>query len=235
MTLLGRATPRGRRARRSAATSLRHRAIRQGASLLLAYPDDHTAGRLDTVDALLDHITGAERAALARTAAYLRTTDTLTAARHYVDLFDLRRRSTMYLTYWTGGDTRNRGNDILVFARAYRDAGVEPPTAESPDHLPVVLEFAATVSPDIGEQLLTAYRAPLDVLYTALVERNSPYADTLAAVCATLPPVTDQDVERARRLADAGPPAEAIGLEPFTLTVPPRRAQPSMREGGRSR
>lgn len=200
-----------------------HRAIRQAASLLLAYPDDGTAGRLAVVDALLAHITGPERDALEATADHLRATDTLVAAQDYVDTFDMRKRSTMYLTYWTGGDTRNRGTEIHAFARAYREAGVEPPTDESPDHLPVVLEFAATVDPESGERLLAAHRVPIEVLHTALVERRSPYAHTLEAVCATLPPVGDQEIRRAEHLAQAGPPAEAIGLQPFTLTVPPRR------------
>jgi nitrate reductase delta subunit len=47
----------------------------------------------------------------------------------------------------------------------------------------------------------------------------------VAAVCATLPPSTEQDAVRVDRLAQAGPPAEAVGLQPFTLTVPPRRAE----------
>ncbi|MCK0092130.1 nitrate reductase molybdenum cofactor assembly chaperone [Rhodococcus sp. F64268] len=223
-----------RSARRdSAAIRLQHRAIRQAASLLLAYPDERTPGRLVTVGALLDHITGPERDALDRTASYLHATDPLVVARDYVETFDMRRRSTMYLTYWTGGDTRNRGAEIHAFASAYRGAGVEPPVGEAPDHLPVVLEFAATVDPEIGEQLLAAHRAPLDVLHTALVECGSPYADTLTAVCATLPPVTDQEVQRARHLAETGPPAEAIGLQPFTLTVPPRRDGSPAREGDR--
>ncbi|MFD6896281.1 nitrate reductase molybdenum cofactor assembly chaperone [Rhodococcus sp. NPDC060086] len=216
-----------------AAVRLQHRAIRQAASLLLAYPDERTPGRLVTVDALLEHVTGSEHDALARTALYLRTTEPLVAAREYVETFDMRRRSTMYLTYWTGGDTRNRGTEIHAFARAYRNAGVEPPDGEAPDHLPVVLEFAATVDPEVGEKLLAAHRAPLDVLHTALVEHASPYADTVTAVCATLPPVTDQELQRARHLAEAGPPAEAIGLQPFTLTVPPRSDGSSAREGGR--
>jgi hypothetical protein len=33
------------------------------------------------------------------------------------------------------------------------------------------------------------------------------------------------EVRRAQRLAQAGPPAEAVGLQPFTLTVPPRRTE----------
>ena len=57
----------------------------------------------------------------------------------------------------------------------------------------------------------------------ALAECRSSYADIVAAVCETLPSATDQQVLRAQRLAQACPPAEAVGLQPFTLTVPHRR------------
>ena len=129
----------------------------------------------------------------------------------------------MYLTYWTAGDTRNRGRAMLAFAQAYREAGVPPSANEAPDYLPVVLEFAATVDPDRGRRLLTEHRVPIDVLHGALGEAGSPYADTVAAVLATLPAATDAEARRAQRLAADGPPAEAVGLQPFTLTVPPRR------------
>ncbi|MGH3969145.1 MAG: nitrate reductase molybdenum cofactor assembly chaperone, partial [Mycobacterium sp.] len=162
---------------------------------------------------------------LARTLAALRAAEPLAAATEYVETFDMRRRSTMYLTYWTAGDTRNRGREMLMFASAYRDAGVEPPRAEAPDHLPVVLEFAATVDPEAGRRLLTEHRVPIDVLRGALADAKSPYEYTVAAVCDTLPVATDQEVRRAQRLAQAGPPAEAVGLEPFTLTVPPKRTE----------
>ncbi|WP_042914786.1 nitrate reductase molybdenum cofactor assembly chaperone, partial [Mycobacterium canetti] len=143
----------------------------------------------------------------------------------YVETFDMRRRSTMYLTYWTAGDTRNRGREMLAFATAYRDAGVQPPRGEAPDYLPVVLEFAATVDPEAGLRLLRKHRVPIDVLRGALADAKSPYEHTVAAICVTLPAATDQEVRRAQRLAQAGPPAEAVGLQPFTLTVPPKRAE----------
>jgi len=208
--------------------ALQDRLIWQCASLLLAYPDEQHAGRLDTVDQLLAHITGTVAGLLARTAAALRATDATRAAEDYVETFDLRRHSTMYLTYWTAGDTRNRGSEIHAFAEVYRDAGVEPPEDEAPDYLPVVLEFAATVDPDAGRRLLIKHRVPIDVLREALTEIDSPYTHALAAVCETLPAATDREVHRAQQLAHAGPPAESVGLEPFTLTVPARRA-----EGGR--
>ncbi|OCB28719.1 nitrate reductase molybdenum cofactor assembly chaperone [Mycobacterium malmoense] len=210
----------GRRAR---ANTLQDRLVWQAASLLLAYPDDGLAGRLDTVDELRSHVGNPEADLLGATVAALRGREPMAAAMDYVATFDMRRRCTMYLTYWTAGDTRNRGREMLAFATAYREAGVEPPRSEAPDHLPVVLEFAATVDPGVGRRLLSEHRIPIDVLRGALADAESPYEPTVAAVCATLPVATDQDVRRAERLAKAGPPAEAVGLQPFTLTVPPRR------------
>jgi nitrate reductase delta subunit len=204
---------------------MQDRLVWQAASLLLAYPDDGQAERLDTVEELVDHIRGPAAVLLEQTLAALRARDPMTAATDYVETFDMRRRNTMYLTYWTAGDTRNRGREMLVFATAYRDAGVEPPRKEAPDHLPVVLEFAATVDPEVGRQLLTEHRVPIDVLHDALADAQSPYQHTVAAVCQTLPAATDQEVRRAERLAKAGPPAEAVGLQPFTLTVPPKRTE----------
>jgi nitrate reductase delta subunit len=204
---------------------MQDRLVWQAASLLLAYPDDGQAERLDIVDELLGHINGSAAALLEKTVAALRARDPMAAAVDYVQTFDMRRRATMYLTYWTAGDTRNRGREMLAFASAYRDAGVQPPHAEAPDHLPVVLEFAATVDPDVGRRLLTEHRIPLDVLRGALADANSPYEHAVAAVCRTLPAATDQEMRRAERLAKAGPPAEVVGLQPFTLTVPPRSAR----------
>lgn len=85
------------------------------------------------------------------------------------------------------------------------------------------LEFAATVDPAVGRRLLSEHRVPIDVLREALAGAESPYAPTVAAVLATLPVATDQEVRRAERLARTGPAAEAVGLQAFTLTVPPRR------------
>lgn len=204
---------------------LADRAVWLAASLLLAYPDEEHEQRLDTVQNLMEHLDGTAAELLGRTVAALRATDPLTAATDYVDTFDLRRRSTMYLTYWTAGDTRNRGMQILAFATAYREAGVEPPKDEGPDHLPVLLEFAATVDPEAGRRLLVEHRVPIDVLLRSLTDAGSPYAHTIAAVCETLPAVTDSEVQRAHQLAQSGPPAESVGLQTFTLTVPPKRTE----------
>ena len=147
--------------------ALQDRLVWQAASLLLAYPDERLADRLRTVDELRAGVTGPAADLLARTASALRMSDPMTRATDYVETFDLRRRSTLYLTYWTSGDTRNRGREMLAFAEVYRDAGVRPPDDEAPDYLPVVLEFAATVDPVAGRRLLVEYRVSIDVVSAA--------------------------------------------------------------------
>jgi nitrate reductase delta subunit len=202
--------------------SLHDRLVWQCASLLLCYPDQD---QLDIGDQLLAHLGGESADLLGRTAAGLKAGDPMHVAADYVATFDLRRRATMYLTYWTAGDTRNRGTAMLEFAAAYRAAGVEPPRSEAPDYLPVVLEFAATIDPVAGRRLLIEHRVAIDVLHQGLIDADSPYAHAVAAVCQTLPAATDDEAHRAQRLAQTGPPAEAVGLQPFTLTVPPRRTE----------
>ncbi|KUI23770.1 nitrate reductase [Mycobacterium sp. IS-1742] len=207
---------------RRSRNGLEERLVWQCASLLLSYPD---RDRLETAEQMLAHLDGPAAQRLSNTVGALRSTDPLRAAQDYVATFDLRRRATMYLTYWTAGDTRNRGSAMLAFAQVYRAAGMTPPAHEAPDYLPVVLEFAATVDPQAGARLLGEHRVPVEVLHRALREADSPYADTVAAVLATLPAATDADVRRAGKLMADGPPAEAVGLQPFTLTVPPRRTE----------
>ncbi len=207
--------------KRSRTPALADRLVWQCASLLLSYPD---GAQLAAAEDLLDHVEGAAAEQLSATLAAVRALGPMQAAQDYVATFDMRRRATMYLTYWTAGDTRNRGQAMLAFAQAYRDAGAPAPADEAPDFLPVVLEFAATVDAGVGRRLLTEHRVPLGVLHGVLRDVGSPYASAVAAVLATLPVATDEELRRAQRLAADGPPAEAVGLQPFTLTVPPKRA-----------
>lgn len=212
-----------KRRNRTRDSILQHRLVWQAASLMLAYPDAGHADRLQTAARLLDHVTGAPRILLGETVAGLSLRPALELEQDYVDTFDLQKRCTMLLTYWTSGDTRNRGADMVEFTQAYRAAGVAFPKSEAPDHLPVVLEFAATVDQDAGRRLLTKYRVPIGVIARALAEAGSPYAPAVAAVESTLPAMAV--VDDVTRLMACGPPAESVGLQPFQLTVPPRRTQ----------
>ncbi len=135
--------------------------------------------------------------------------------RHYVEVFDMKRKACPYLSYWTDGDTRNRGIGILRFKQAYLDAGFDLGTEELADHLAVVLEFAALGDRLTGDALLVEHAAPIGLLREALAVLGSTYVYVLDAVLATLPEITPEIAERMTSLASSGPPVEAVGLEPF--------------------
>lgn len=189
--------------------------VYQVAGRALGYPDEELLEQLPLLRGALVHMPEPARSRLAGLLDHLSSTDPTTLAAQYVATFDLRRRCCLYLTYYAYGDTRKRGVALLAFKQAYRTAGVELSDDELPDHLCVVLEFAATADLEAGRQLLLDHRAGLEVLRLALQDADSPWAGAVAAVTATLPALRGDDREAVARLAAEGPPAEEVGLEPF--------------------
>jgi nitrate reductase delta subunit len=143
--------------------------------------------------------------------------DPLQLAAQYVETFDMRRRASLHLTYYAYGDTRKRGMALLRFKHAYRQAGMQVGDNELPDFLPLVLEFAATIDHVQGERLLAEHVPVLELLRLSLEDIGSAYARILAAILATLPPISTADRRRIAELAAQGPPDEEVGLEPFAM------------------
>ncbi|MFJ8431059.1 nitrate reductase molybdenum cofactor assembly chaperone [Kitasatospora sp. NPDC094019] len=134
-------------------------------------------------------------------------------SRHYVEVFDFRQRHSLHLSWWTDGDTRRRGEALLRFKTVYRAHALEFSDEDLPDFLPAVLEFTAATGDDT---LLREHRPALELLRLALTEHGTPYADVLAAVCATLPGPSPKDRAAALALARSGPPREEVGLDALT-------------------
>ncbi|QRY52080.1 nitrate reductase molybdenum cofactor assembly chaperone [Mycolicibacterium septicum] len=186
-------------------------------ALLLDYPTAETASLVDQLDAAAAELPESARLALADFLRQFSETDPMQRASNYVETFDMRRRSSLHLTYYAYGDTRKRGMALLRFKHAYRQAGIEIGDAELPDYLPMVLEFAATVDQVQGERLLAEHVPVLELLRLSLQDSGSYYAGLLAAVLATLPPVNTADRRRIAQLAAEGPPDEDVGLDPFAM------------------
>ena len=104
---------------------------------------------------------------------------------------------------------------LLRLRRLYRAAGLPMTSSELPDHLPVMLAFAAVAPPGHGEALLGEHRAAIELLRLSLHDLASPYAHVLDAVAAFLPPLSVSERGEVARLAREGPPDEAVGLEPY--------------------
>jgi len=138
---------------------------------------------------------------------------------HYVTVFDMKRKACPYLTYWTDGDTRNRGRAILRFKQAYLEAGYDLGSEELPDHLSVVLEFAAIGDTLTGEALLAEHQDAIHLLRDALEKMESAYVHVLDAVVATLPQLTPEIPERMAHIAASGPPVRVSPMAANSRTT----------------
>lgn len=190
----------------------------QAQSLLLAYPDEQFEQRLALARRVAAILPDSAAGPLLRFTAHAEQTPAAELAAAYVATFDHRKRCCLYLTYYAHGDTRKRGLGLLRLKQTYTTSGWQLGDDELPDHLAVVLEFAAT-DPATGHRLLTEHRAGLELLRLALNDDSSPWAHVLDSVSATLPALVGDEREAVLRLAAQGPPEEQVGLDPYASPV----------------
>ena len=201
-----------------------NRVVWQAASVVLGYPDDEVVDRAELVRTALADAAPHRAADFSSLWDFWATTAAATVQNHYVEIFDLSRRHTLYLSYYTDGDTRRRGETLMTIKQRYRRSGFLVDThGELPDYLPLILEYAARVDPRDGAELLQDFRRSLELLRLALVDKRTPYAGVVAAVCATLPGPSPRDREAVMAMAASGPPTETVGLEPADPRLLPVR------------
>ncbi len=190
----------------------------QVVSLLLDYPDDVLLQRVPMLRRVVVGLPDAQRLPLLGFLDRLEHGDLVVLQQEYVDTFDVTRKCSLHLTYFTQGDTRRRGVALVEFKQAYRKAGVEfDSDLELPDHLCVVLEFGAVQDTATAWHLLTRHRVGIEVLRAGLAHRDSPWLPVLEALRSTLPVLDGTDQEALMRLVAEGPPQEEVGLEPYSI------------------
>lgn len=148
----------------------------QAAALCLTYPDDDFRARLPLLREAAPQ--------LREFTDHAAVTPPQELAAHYVRVFDLQDRHSLYLSWWHDGDTGRRGMPQVRFKDLYSAHGLEVTGEEFPDFLPAVLEFAARTG---NTDLLLENREGLEQLRSRLTDFGTPYASVLDAVCATLP------------------------------------------------
>lgn len=193
---------------------------RLACSWLLWYPDAELVARLPMIVGAVSQLPEHMATPLLQFCDHLEGSDLLEVQQHYVAIFDMRRKACPYLSYWTDGDTRNRGQAILRFKQAYNHAGWHLGDDELPDHIAVVLEFAAVGDRLTGEAFLAEHAPAIGLLRDALAKFDSAYVHVLDAVLATMPEITPAVRARMAEIAAQGPPAELVGLAPFPTTIP---------------
>lgn len=189
----------------------------QSASILMDYPDEDLLARLDLLRDVAETLPTKLAAGLQATIDHVRIRPLYESQSDYVDTFDTRRRGCLFLTYFSNGETRKRGLALLRIKQVYTKAGLVLTDDQLPDHLCVVLEFAATTDQQAGLKMILDNRAGLELLRLHLVEIDSPWRGALEAVCATLPALKGKDHEAVQRLIAEGPEDEQVGLNPYGM------------------
>ncbi|WP_193596956.1 nitrate reductase molybdenum cofactor assembly chaperone [Microbacterium sp. YJN-G] len=206
-------------------TAAQRQTVHMLASLLLDYPDAQWFERLDVFEANAVTLPDAVAEALQKFLRRARETGASDLQKLYVTTFDMKRKCSLYLSYYATGDTRRRGTALVTFLDAYRAAGWEFDAQELPDYLPAVLEFSARSQSDVADAVLAAHREGIEVLRAALEGMDSPWADVVRAVTLSLPKVDQRIRERVLALVNEGPPTETVGM---SLPMPVFR---SVRQG----
>ncbi len=191
------------------------RAAHACASWLIGYPDDALVERLEHIGELAAGLDRRLAEPLGRSVAALRAEDPVTLCERYVETFDTRRRGCLFLTYYSSGDTRRRGQALIQIRQTYLASGLIATRDELPDHLTVVLEFSAATSLEGGMDILRRNRPGLELLRAHLESVSSPWQGAIDAVCATLPAMSDAEREAMMSLAANGPEEEMVGLEGY--------------------
>jgi len=181
-------------------------------SVLLRYPEQRLVDDLPILRSALSALPGRLSAPLWELATHMAATGLLDLQAAYVSTFDMQRKCCLYLSYYLNGDTRRRGEALLRFKQAYKQAGLQLTASELPDFLPALLELAASGGEPQTVELLQMHRVGVQVLHKTLAEMASPYALALEAVERALPGPPKDLFEQADRLARTGPPFELVGL-----------------------
>jgi nitrate reductase delta subunit len=177
---------------------------------LLSYPDAQLRSELALLIAAIDEeasVPAPRRAELRSLAAELVRLDPLEVEARYVETFDRGRATSLHLFEHVHGDSRDRGPAMVDLGQMYERAGLvldQGEGSELPDHLSVVLEFASTQPERVAREFLGEMAHILNAVFSALRERENPYASVIAAVLELagqkvqpVPVVPDDDIDEA--------------------------------------
>jgi nitrate reductase molybdenum cofactor assembly chaperone NarJ/NarW len=152
---------------------------------LLSYPDAGMRGYLSEMREILRSecaLSGARQAELDALIESLARADPLETEANYVELFDRGRGTSLHLFEHVHGDSRDRGPAMIDLAQTYEKTGLYLAPGELPDYLPAVLEFVSTQPPREARAFLGEMAHIFTALFSALQQRESPYASVLGAL-----------------------------------------------------
>lgn len=186
----------------------------QAVSYLLQYPTETWTADLDYLQNNLSACPETAGKLLAEFLQWAKNSGQTEVEKTYVETFDQRRRCCLELSYYTTGDTRQRGIALSIFQDLYAAVGWELTGENLPDYLPYLLELAAATQGKDQELvlgMLASHQDGIEVLAQALHSLSSPWAEVIGALQSVLPAPDPETQTKMLQLIRTGPPSETVG------------------------
>lgn len=201
--------------RRSRSSDAEAIAVWEIVGAMLRYPDDTLVAALPAIRDSARSLATVDGAAVAELADRWLATPLRDLRAEYVEVFDMHRSCALDMSWHQFGDRRQRGLVLLNLVRTYQAHGFGPASGELPDWLPLMLEFAVRAPAPAGRELLTDWRAAIELVRAELDARGAPQVALFDVLSHTLGAVDRTLKETVARLLADGPPGEDVGLLPF--------------------
>lgn len=177
-------------------------------SALLTYPTPELQAAVPEIaQTLLQEglLKPSQQAKLEPLLSELETGDIYDLQERYVLQFDRARTLSLNLFEHIHGESRDRGGAMVDLLETYRAGGFDLVGPELPDHLPVLLEFLSTRSPDQARAILADAGHIIVALAERLARRESVYAPVMAAIVTLAQVETTPEAEALLSEADDDP------------------------------
>tara|TARA_R110001592_G_scaffold16881_1_gene71365 strand:- start:35788 stop:36495 length:708 start_codon:yes stop_codon:yes gene_type:complete len=111
--------------------------------------------------------------------------DLLDLQESYVELFDRTPSLSLHLFEHIHGDSRERGQALVDLTKVYEDAGLFMQNDETPDYLPLFLEYVSTLGADEIKDNMGSIVNITSALGERLKNRGSNYTSIFMALAET--------------------------------------------------
>ncbi len=126
-----------------------------------------SAKKIDAIEKLVDH---------------LKDKNLLDIQEEYVELFDRTPSLSLHLFEHVHGDSRDRGQAMVDLQALYLEEGLEIDVRETPDYLPMFLEYLTVLPFEESRQCLAEVVNVLTVLRKRLEKRETLYVTLFEAL-----------------------------------------------------
>ncbi len=154
-------------------------------SLLLTYPRQEWVGDCGAMLEIIKEenwLPEEGQKNLSALIAYLQETDILDLQEGYVDLFDRTSSLSLHLFEHIHGDSRDRGAALVDLSDVYAEEGFDVTGGETPDYLPLFLEFLSLIEPEKAGEYLGDVVNVIGIISERLEKRESPYGRAFEAL-----------------------------------------------------